>query len=129
MTTFNIGKQDAANIQNIGGDAVFNGGLHAEATFETRELRVTIGRAKEQLAELELPAELRILLEGALDSAAEEAARERPDKGRLANLLCIVAGTLKEAGAAATAGTALIETLRRAAELLGPVGHAALALL
>jgi hypothetical protein len=36
---------------------------------------------------------------------------------------------VKEAGSTATEATALIETLRRAAELLGPIGHAALTLL
>lgn len=129
MATFNIGTQNAASVQNIGGNVVFQGGLYADAMFVTRELRVTIARAQRQAAEIELPAELRILLEGALDSAAAEAAREHPDKGRVADLLGMIAGTLKEAGTAATAGTALIETLRHAAKLLGPVGHAVLALL
>jgi hypothetical protein len=129
MATFNIGAQNAANIQNIGGDAVIHGGLYAHASFEIHELRVAIADARERAAEMDLPAEVRAPLDRALSSAADEAARERPDKRRVAELLGTAARTLTEAGTVATAGTALIETLRRAAILLGPVGHAALALL
>jgi hypothetical protein len=129
MATFNIGAQNAASIQNIGGDAVIQGGLYAHASFEIHELRVAIADAREHAADMELPPEVRGPLDRALASAADEAARERPDKGRLANLLGTAARTLTDAGTVATAGTALIQTLRRAAMLLGPVGQAALALL
>lgn len=129
MATFNIGTQNAANIQNIGGDAVIQGGLYAHATFDQRELRVAIARARELVADMELPAEVRVPADRPLASAADEAAQEQPDKRRVGELLATAARTLTEAGTVATAGTALIETLRRAAILLGPVGHAALALL
>jgi hypothetical protein len=129
MATFNIGSQNAANIQNIGGDAVINGGIYAHATFEIGELRAVIARAREQAAEMELPPQVRDPLDRALASAAAEASREHPDEGRLVGLIGSAGRILKEAGAVATSGTALIETLRRAAELLGPVGAAALALL
>lgn len=129
MATFNIGSQNAANIQNIGGDAVIHGGVYGHATFEIGELRIAIARAREHAADMELPAEVRVPLDRALASAADEAAQERPDKGRVANLLGTAARTLTDAGTVATAGTALIQTLRRAAMLLGPVGQAALALL
>jgi hypothetical protein len=129
MTTFNIGSQNAANIQNIGGDALIQGGLYAHATFEVRQLRATLARAREQAAELELPPEVRGPLDRALTCAVAEAAREHPDEGRLVGLIGSAGRIVKEAGTVATAGTALIETLRRAAELLGPIGHVALALL
>ena len=129
MTTFNVGAQNAASIQNIGGGAVIYGAIHASATLEQRELRVVIGRAREQAAELELPADVRAQLDRALTSAEAEAARRHPDEGRLVGLIGSAGRILKESGTAATGGTALIETLRRAAELLGPIGHAALALL
>jgi hypothetical protein len=129
MATFNIGSQNAANIQNIGGDAVVYGGLFGHATFEQRELRVAIARAREHMADMELPPEVRGPVDRALASAAEEAAHQQPDKSRVAELLGSAVKTLKEAGTVATAGTALIETLRRAAMLLGPVGHSALALI
>ena len=44
MSTFNIGRQNAANIQNIGGDAVIHGGIQASASWETLELRRAIER-------------------------------------------------------------------------------------
>jgi hypothetical protein len=129
VATFNIGTQNAANIQNIGGDAMIQGGIYAQATFDQRELRVAIARARELAADMELPAEVQAPVDRALASAADEAAREQPDKRRVGELLATAARTLTEAGTVAAAGTALIETLRRAAILLGPVGHAALALL
>ena len=129
MTTFNIGAKNAASIQNIGGDAVIYGDIQAHATFDQRELRVVIARAREQAAELELPADVRAQLDRALACAEAEAARRHPDEGRLVGLIGSAGRILKEAGTVATGGTALIETLRRAAELLGPIGHAALALL
>ena len=129
MATFNIGSQNAANIENIGGDAVINGGVYAHATFEIGELRVTLARAREQAADLELPPDVRDPLDRALACAAGEAARDHPDEGRLVGLIGSAGRILKEAGSTATAATALIETLRRAAELLGPIGQAALALL
>jgi hypothetical protein len=129
VTTFNIGSQNAASIQNIGGDAVIYGGVQANATFDQRELRVVIGRAREQAAVLELPADVRAQLDRALVCAEAEAGRRHPDEGRLVGLIGSGGRILKEADTVAAGGTALIETLRRAAELLGPVGHAALALL
>jgi hypothetical protein len=129
MTTFDIGAQNAASIQNIGGDAVICGGVHASASFDQRELRAVIGRAREQAAELELPAEMHSQLDRALVCAEAEAVRRHPDEGRLVGLIGSAGRILEEAGVVATDGTALIETLRRAAELLGPIGYAALALL
>ena len=48
MANFNIGQQNAASIQNIGGDAVIEGGIHAYATWEVVELRRVIARAQER---------------------------------------------------------------------------------
>ena len=42
MTTFNIGSQNAASIQNIAGDSVVEGGVHASATWQTVELRAAL---------------------------------------------------------------------------------------
>lgn len=75
MTTFNIGTQNAASIQNVAGDSVVEGGLHASATWETVELRAAIGRVQEEVAGLSLPA-----VDQALSAAASEVAQARPDK-------------------------------------------------
>jgi hypothetical protein len=124
VSTFNIGQQNAASIQNIGGDAVVEGGIHATATWEILELRRTITRAQESVAGLALsPAALDAVNES-LGAAAEEAAQLSPDRYRVAENLGKAANTLQGAGALVGAGTTVLEALRRAAGLLGPIGVA-----
>jgi hypothetical protein len=127
-TTFNIGTQNAASIQNIAGDAHIER-VQVSASWETNALRTSIARAQEQVRALELPPDLRASLDGELNSAAAEAAKDEPDKHRLSDLLGRAGRLVKEAGAVASGGAAVIETLKQAVTLLGPVGHAALALL
>jgi hypothetical protein len=124
MANFNIGQQNAASIQNIGGDAVIEGGIHASATWEIVELRRVIERVQEGVAALELPPPTLEAVNQSLDAAAREAAQPKPDKHDVAEHLGNAARTLKEAGALVGAGTAVLESLRRAAGLLGPVGAA-----
>lgn len=121
--TFDI-QQNAASIQDVGGDAVIEGGGRASASWEVLELRRTIGRAQEGVAALELPPPTREAVNEALDAAAREAAKPKPDKHDVAEHLGHAARTLNEAGALVGAGTAALESLRRAAGLLGPVGAA-----
>ena len=121
--TFDI-QQNAASIQNFGGDAVIEGGIHASASWEVLELRRTIGRAQVGVAALELPPITREAVNEALDAAAREAAKARPDKHNVAEHLGAAARTLNQAGVLVGAGTAVLESLRRAAGLLGPVGAA-----
>lgn len=128
MTTFNIGTQNAASINNVGGDMVIEGGLHASAQW-SYELRNELVRASEELARLPIPRTVRAKADDALLSAAAEAGNGKPDKRRIADLLARAINTLKEAGALTAAGNSLLESLRRAASLLGPVGAAVLALL
>ena len=124
MTNFNIGQQNAASIQNIAGDAVIEGGVHASASWEVVELRRTIELAREAVAALALPAPTREAVEQALDAAAREASLPKPDKHDVAEELGKVTRTLEEAGALVGAGTPVVAALRRAAVLLGPVGAA-----
>jgi hypothetical protein len=124
MANFNIGQQNAASIQNIGGDAVIEGGIHVYATWEVVELRRVIARAQNGVAALELPPPTLEAVNQALDAAALEAARPKPDKHDVAQHLGNATRTLQEAGALVGAGTAVLEALRRAAGLLGPVGAA-----
>jgi hypothetical protein len=124
MATFNIGQQNAASIQNIGGDAVIEGGIHASATWEVVELRRVIARTQEEVAALELPPPILEAVNRSLDAAAREAAQPKPDKHNVAEHLGTAARTLNEAGALVGAGTTVLEALRRAAGLLGPVGAA-----
>ena len=124
MATFNIGQQNAASIQNIGGNATIEGGLHAEATWETVELRRTIARAREEVARLGLSPSQLETVNGSLDAAAREATATRPDRYEVGEHLGAAAHVLKEAGALVGAGAALFQTLHRATELLGPAGLA-----
>ena len=124
MANFNIGQQNAASIQNIGGDAVIEGGIHATATWEVVELRRVITRAQEGVAALNLPPPTREAVNQSLDAAAREAAHPKPNRHDVAEHLGNAARTLKEAGALVGAGTAVLESLHRAAGLLGPVGAA-----
>jgi hypothetical protein len=126
MATFNIGQQNAASIQNIGGDATIEGGIHASAKWETLELRRTIVRVQQEVADLGLSPPARETVNHSLDEAAREAAKPKPDRYRVAEHLGAAARTLREAGALVGAGTAVLQALRRAAELLGPAGLAAI---
>ena len=124
MSTFNIGQQNAANIQNIGGDAVIHGGIQAAASWETLELRRAIARAREGLGELALPQPVLEDVNSSLEAAAKEAARAKPDRHGVAEHLAAAATTLKEADALVDAGTDVVGGLRRAVSLLGPIGLA-----
>lgn len=123
MSTFNIGTQNAATINNVGGDMTVEGGFHASGQW-SYEVRNEIERAREALAQMPLSPEVRASADGALREAAEAS-----DKGRAADRLAKATGTLKEAGALTSAATTLIESLTRAAKLLGPIGATVLALL
>ncbi len=127
MATFNIGQQNAANIQNIGGNATIEGGIHATATWETLELRRTIARTREEVAGLALAPEALETVNQSLDAASEEAAAVKPDRYKVGEHLGAAARTLKEAGALVGAGTSVVQALCRAAQLLGPAGLATIA--
>lgn len=123
MATFNIGQQNAASIQNIGGDSVVEG-LHASASWKTAELRLAIDEVRNESATYR-----DVAADEALAAASAEAARPEPEKARVADLLRTAVRSLQEAGAVVDAGTSLGQSLRRAATMLGPVGATVLALL
>src|SRR5262249_3558175 len=106
-TRFNIGTQNAASTQNIRGEAHIER-VQANASWEIHELRTSIARAQEQAAQLMLSRDESASLKAALDSAAAEAAKDEPDKHRLAELLGQAGRTVKEAGAVASAGAVLL---------------------
>jgi len=129
VATFEIGSQNAASIQNVGGDLTIRD-LHVEATWSTLEVRQELARLQEELARVALPPDLRATAEAAVGAAAAEAGRPSPDPGRIAQLLGEATTTFAgEAGALATAGTGLVESLRRAATVLGPAGKTLFVLL
>jgi hypothetical protein len=129
MTTFNIGTQNAATVQNIGGGLTVYGGIHGSARWQSLQVRAEIERAIDEVARIPLEPEARAGVDGALTAAAADAAAPDGDRNRVAELLAAATGTLREAGALANAGTGLAVALRRAAALLGPLGASILALL
>jgi hypothetical protein len=98
MTTFNIGSQNAASIQNVGGDMVVQDGIHGTASVHLVELRVQLGQLRDEIDRLALPAETRALASEALAEAEAEAAAPTPRSKRIAHALRRVRETLNDAG-------------------------------
>ena len=98
MTTFNIGSQNAAAIQNVGGDMVVQGGIHGTASVHLVELRAQLGQLRDEINRLALPAETRALASEALAEAEAEAAAPTPRSNRIAQALRRVRETLNDAG-------------------------------
>jgi hypothetical protein len=127
MGTFNIGSQNAASIVNVDGNMTVQGDIRASAAWEVHQLRTIVGRLQDEAAGLPLEPARRAEVDGLLAAASAEASEAKPDKRRLAELLGTATQTLKDAGALASAGTGLVEALRAAAAVLGPVGQALIA--
>jgi hypothetical protein len=98
MTTFNIGSQNAASIQNVGGDMVIHGGIHAVASVHVTELRAQLAELRKDLDRLALPVETRAAASEALAEAEAEAATSAPRSNRIARALRRVQETLNDAG-------------------------------
>jgi hypothetical protein len=129
MTTFNVRDQQATTIQNVGGDMVVHGGFRSSTGSQIVELRGELSRLTEELARLNLPAEAREEVDRELAGAAAEAESAEPDEGTIARRLGRVTEALHDAGALAGGGLAVVQSLQRLAELLGPAGHAVLGVL
>ena len=128
MATFEIGSQNAASIQNVAGDLTIQD-LHVEATWSATEMREELARLQEEIGRVALPPDLRATARAAVGAAAAEAGRPAPDPGRIAQLLGEATTLAGEAGALTSAGSGLVESLRRTATILGPAGKTLLALL
>jgi hypothetical protein len=98
MTTFNIGSQNAASIQNVGGDMVIQGGIHGTASVHLIELRAELAQLRNEIDRLALPPESRAVASGALAEAEAEAATPAPRSHRIVHALGRVRETLNDAG-------------------------------
>jgi hypothetical protein len=92
-------------------------------TWEILELRRTIARMREAVAQLDLSPMADEPVSQALEAASQEAGLERPDRYIVGEHLEEAARALKEAGHL----DPVSRTLRRAIELLGPAGLATVA--
>ena len=100
----------------------------ATASFQIDELRASITSARAQAGQIDLPPIFRDLVDGALETAAEEAAKDEPDRRRLAGLLGMATRVVKEASASVTGTSVVLDSLQEAAALVGPLGQTALTL-
>jgi hypothetical protein len=98
MTTFNIGSQNAASIQNVGGDMVVQGGIHGTASVHLIELRAELAQVRDEIDRLALTADSRAQVSEALAEAEAEAATPAPRSNRIARALARVRETLNDAG-------------------------------
>ena len=129
MTTFNIrGDQKATTINNVGRDMVVEGNFISAGSF-VAELRGELSQLATEVGRLELPADQRQAVEVELAGAEAAADAEEPDAGGIAGRLEKATTVLRDAGALVGGGTAVVQSLQRLGELLGPAGHALLALL
>jgi hypothetical protein len=128
MTTFNIRDQRATTIQNVGGDMVVEGDFVSAGSLVV-ELRGELSRLATEVGRLDLPASQREAVEGELAGAEAAAAADAPDAGGIARRLEQATGVLRDAGALVGGGTAVVQSLQRLGELLGPAGHTLLALI
>jgi hypothetical protein len=128
MTTFNIRDQDATTINNVGGDMVVEGNLMSAGAIVV-ELRGELSRLATEVGRLELPADQRQAVEDELAGAEAAAEAEAPDAGGIAGRLEKATAVLHDAGALVGGGTAVVQSLQRLGELLGPAGHTLLGLL
>ena len=127
MTAFHIGSQNAASIQNVGGDMTVNGGIHVSTGAELAEVRSQIETIKAALSQLQLPLQEHAAALGHLAAAASETEHPEPDGRQIGAHVQKAAQVLHDAGALTNGAAALAPPLVRIAELLGPAGHTLLA--
>ncbi len=126
---FNIGSQQAVNLNNVAGDMTIVGGQHGEATITIATVYRDIQLLREGLQDLPLPPRERQVADQALDRAMQEVAQAIPNKRKIASYLEEVTQILGKFGALAGASAALVEPLQRLSSWLGPVGRIVLHLL
>jgi hypothetical protein len=118
MSTFNIGSQNAASIQNVGGDMVVHDGVHVRANVRVIEFRDRLGELRQEIDRLDLPAEHRAAAAAALDEAAAEAAAPAPRAKRIADCMRRVGETIDGAGVLASAAACALHAVTSALALV-----------
>lgn len=125
--TFNIGNQNAVNINNVGGDQTVADQSGVMVTVDdardaTRELR----RA---LTAVPLDAQTAAIGRQSVDEVETELAQGAPDPRRIAPIVLRLTKSLAAAGALAAATTGLVAPLATIASWLGALGAPVLQLL
>jgi hypothetical protein len=122
--------QTGDGIQNVaGGDQYIAGRDQAVAVGAGREVLAELAHLRQALGGLRLTAEERARAERELGEVEGAMRRREPDvRAASGHLESFVSG-LKEAGALASAGTSLVESIAKIARTLGPLAVGVLALL
>jgi HPt (histidine-containing phosphotransfer) domain-containing protein len=124
--TFNIGRQDANIVNNVGGDQYNTGQYVVSGQREALEL---LHRLRSELDSIEMPATLATQAKQAAQQAEDVLAQRDPDKELVSRHLRAVATSLKEASGVLDAGRGIGRTLAELGRWLGPAGVALLSLL
>ena len=127
-SVFQIGSQQAGQINNIGRDQTVYGGQRAGASFAGVEPLREVERLREALAGSGLDAPTRRAATRSLDEVEEELERDSPDRQKVAGGLERLTETFTRAGSLAKAGVELAGPLRQLAIWLGPLGKTVLAM-
>lgn len=126
--TFNIGSQQAGQINNTGGDQTIYGGQHATISSPADALvALQVLRAAVDVAEL--PRAKKRSAKQHVEEIAEELRRPEPDKRGIAGRLADVTKILLAAGAFVSGGTSLAQAVSSLATWLGALGAGVVALL
>ncbi|WP_036325029.1 hypothetical protein [Microbispora sp. ATCC PTA-5024] len=113
--TFNIGNQQAVNINNVGGDQTIQGGQ--QGTFLGGEPSEWAASLVTRLHALGLPSEA-----AEAEAVQAELDRARPDRQSIATRLTQLTEVLSSVGAIAAAGESLRGPLMALAGWLGALG-------
>ena len=126
--TFNIGSQEANQINNVEGNQYLHGGQHG-VVVTTQEARGLAADLRQALPGAALGRRDAGAARAAIDEVEAGLAGAQPDRPRVAAGLERLTRLLTATSALATAGAALVEPLRGLAGWLGDLGAPVLALL
>ncbi len=121
--TFNIGNQQAGQINNVAGDQTIYGGQHGALVLDVERGRTVLADLRRQVAAASLPDGARTAALGHIDACERALDGDEPDARSLGSRLGTVAQVVVTAGAVVSAGTGIGAALAAVAAWLGPVGE------
>ncbi len=124
---FNIGSQQG-NVSNVAGDMTVYGGQHYTG-FPAELIWQELGNLQRAISAMGLDPAVQKEAAALLADADHELSRAGRDAKKVARPIERLAGLLKNIGAIAVSGAALIDPLQRIASWLGPAGQAILHLI
>jgi hypothetical protein len=119
----NIGRQEAAVINNVEGTQVINGGQTGVSGGPgLADARIALGQLEEVVAGLRLAPEVRVQADADLAQSRRELAKKKPDKKKIAEKLTRVVDFVIAAGGVARSTGQVVSALSVLAQWLGPIG-------